>query len=111
MLDAAFVHPLPAVPDRRRQPEQRVDLVLPLPHQRLRRQHEHRPLAGQRHELRRHRELQRLAEPHLIGQHEPRAVRPAVRVEGELHEMLLVLPQADFAAVDRRLHHDRRRPA
>ena len=109
MLDAAFVHPLPAGPDRRRQPEQRLELLLPLPDQRPGGEDEHRPVAGQRHELRRHRELQRLAEPHLIGQHEPCAVRSAMRVEGELDEVLLVFPQADFPAVHGRLHDGGRR--
>ena len=108
MFDPVLVHPPAAVPDRRRQPEQGVELVLPLPEKGFRSQDEHRPVAGQGHELRRHRQLQRLPEPDLIGQHEARAMRAAMRVEGELDEVLLVLPQPDLLAVDRRLHDDGR---
>ena len=108
MLDPVLVHPPAAVPDRRRQSEQGVHLILPLPEKGLRRENQHRPVAGEGHELRRHRQLQRLPEPDLIGQHEARAVRPAMRVEGELDEVLLVFPQPDLLAVDARLHDDGR---
>ena len=109
MLDAVLVHPSAAVPHRRRQAEQRVEFVLPLLHQRLRREHQHRPVAGQRHELCRHRQLQGLAQPDLVGQHEARAVRPAMGVEGHLHEVLLVLPEPHFLAIDGRFDHHRGR--
>ena len=108
MLDPAFVHPLAAVPERRREPEQRVELVLPLPGQGLGREDEHWPVAGQGHELGRHRELERLSQSDLVGEDETRAVWPAVGIEGELHEVLLVLPQPDLLAVHRRFD-DRRR--
>ena len=73
----------------------------------LGRQHQHGVVAYQGHELRRHRQLQGLAQPHLIGQHEASAMRPAVGVKGELDEMLLMLPKPNFAAIDGRLHHRR----
>ena len=109
MLDAAFVQPQPPRPNRRRQPKQRLHLFLPLAQERLRRQHQHGLLAGQGHELRRHRQLQRLAEAHLIRQHEARPERPAMGVEGQLHEVLLVFPQAHFPPIDGRFHYYRGR--
>ena len=108
MLDPVLVHPAAAGPDRGRQPEQGVELVLPLPEQGLGSQDQHRPIAHQGHELRRHRQLERLPEPHLVGQHEARAMRPAMRIEGELDEVLLVFPQPGLLAIDRRFHHDGR---
>ena len=48
-----------------------------------------------------------LPQADLIGQHEARAVRAAVRVEGQLHEVLLMLPEPDLLAVDRRFDHHR----
>ena len=53
--------------------------------------------------------MQRLAEPYLIGQHQARAVRAAMSVEGELYEVLLMFPKPDFFPVDRCFDHYRRR--
>ena len=103
ILNAAFIHPLATIPDCRREPEQRVEFALPLLEKRLGSEDEHRLVPDESHELGRHRKLQCLPEPDLIGQYEPCAMRPAVGVEGELHEILLVLPKADFLAVDRSL--------
>ena len=61
ILDAVIVDPLFACPDRRRQVQQPLHLVLPLPEQRLRRQDQHGPGAVERHQHPRHRQLQGLA--------------------------------------------------
>ena len=74
-----------------------------MPEQRFWRQHEHRQISRQRHKLRRHRKLERLPETDLVRQHETRTVRPAMGIEGELHKVLLMLPQPHVPAVDRRL--------
>ena len=107
MLDPALVYPLAPVPHRRRQPEQPIHLRLPLPDERLGGEDQVRTLPDQGHELGRHRELQGLSETDLVGEYEARAMRPAVGVEGELDEVLLVLPEADLPPVDGRLD-DRR---
>jgi hypothetical protein len=75
-----------------------------LPDQRLRRQDQYGLGAEQRHQLRRQRELDGLAESDLVRQHQARAVRTAVGIEGELDEVLLVRPEPILAAVQRQLH-------
>lgn len=49
-----------------------------------------------------------LAEPDLIGEHEARAASVVqMRIEGELHEILLMLPETRLPAVDRCLDERR----
>ncbi len=109
VFDGVLVHPLAPSPHRRGQGEKVLQFVLPLPEQRLRREHEHRPRAMEGHELRREGQLEGLPEPHLIGQHQPGAVGTTVGVEGLLHEGLLVRPQPVLLAVDGRLDDGRGR--
>lgn len=102
IFEPVFVPPVPAVPHRRGQVEQSLQLALPLSDQRLGGEDQDRLVAGQGHQLRRHAELNGLAEADLVGEDETRPVRAEVGVESQFDEMLLVLPEADFLAIDRR---------
>lgn len=86
-----------------------MQLALPLPDQRLGGQHQDWLAAREGHQLRGHRELDGLAKPDLIGEHETGAMRAEMRLERKLHEMLLMRPEADLLAIDRGLDDGRGR--
>jgi hypothetical protein len=100
---------LASVPNGRGHVEQFRHFALPLPEQRLRREHDYGLGADEGHQFRRHRQLHGLAQPDLVGQHEPRAARVLqVRVESQFHEILLVLPETGLLPVHRRFDEDGR---
>jgi hypothetical protein len=79
------------------------EFVLPLLADRLWNEDEDAASAPQRHEFRGESELNRLAQPNLVGQDEPGAAASVI-LEGESDEILLMRPEAVVAPIDRQLH-------
>jgi hypothetical protein len=94
-----------AVPDSRGHVEQRLQLTLPLPDERLRCEDQDRLLAGRAMSCAAMASWMVLPRPTWSAKTKRAPCGTQVRIEGELHEVLLMLPEPDLLAIDRRLDH------
>src|SRR5689334_14307903 len=92
------------VPSCGRKRQQLHELILPLLQKWLRCEHENRTTVRiiERHEQRGHRQLNRLAQSHLIGEDQTRTSQ-AMSLECEPREILLVRPEPLVMPIHRRL--------